>query len=55
MRERPVYRSPFAAPASIAPAAAIVPLGPASRHVLRILPRAAAAMGGRGCLICAAS
>lgn len=48
MPERPAYRSPFTAPASITPAVAIVPLGPASRHVLRIPPGAAAAVGQAG-------
>lgn len=48
MPERPAYRAPFAAPASVTPAAAIVPLGSASRHVLRIPPAAAAAVGRAG-------
>lgn len=48
MSERATYRSPFTAPASIMQAAAIVPLGPASRHVLRLPPGAAAAVGRAG-------
>lgn len=48
MPEHAAYRSPFIAPASGTRAAGIVPLGPTSRHVLRLAPDAAAAAGRAG-------